>query len=114
MGANIKKIVHHKIVAIKITTSSQIIWNRSQGNAIKTKPTTIIIYNGKSIYKKENTKKIFKATDQYEHQVTLFSDHLLKNKKVDYDLKDAHKNMKVLDATFESIKKGKWIKLPWI
>ena len=81
-------------------------------NAIKTKPTTIVIYNGKSIYKKENTKKIFKSTDQYEHQVTLFSDHLLKNKKVDYDLKDAYKNMKVLDATFESIKKGKWIKLP--
>lgn len=80
-------------------------------NAIKTKPTTIVIYNGKSIYKKENTTKVFEPTDQYEHQVTTFSYHLLKNTKVDYDLKDAEKNMKVLDATFQSIKKGKWIKI---
>ena len=80
-------------------------------NAIKTKPTTLLIYNGKSIYKKENTTKIFKAIDQYERQVTAFSDNLLKNNKVDYGIKDAQKNMKVLDATFKSIKKGKWIKL---
>ena len=54
---------------------------------------------------------MFEPTDQYEHQVTTFSYHLLKNTKVDYDLKDAEKNMKVLDATFQSIKKGKWIKI---
>ena len=80
-------------------------------NAIATKPTTVVIYNGKSIYRKENTIKVFPAADQYEHQVTKFSNELLNKTKVDYDLKDAKKNMKVLDAIFVSIKKNKWIKI---
>ena len=80
-------------------------------NAIKSKPTTVVIYNGRSIYRKDNTIKVFKPSDQYENQITAFSDHLLKKTKVDYDLKDAKKNMKVLDATFKSIKRGKWIKV---
>ena len=80
-------------------------------NAIATKPTTVVIYNGKSIYRKENTTKVFPAADQYEHQVTKFSNELLNKTKADYDLKDAKKNMKVLDAIFVSIKKNKWIKI---
>ena len=80
-------------------------------NAIATKPTTVVIYNGKSIYRKENTIKVFSAADQYEHQVTKFSNELLNNTKADYDLIDAKKNMKVLDAIFMSIKKNKWIKI---
>ena len=80
-------------------------------NAVATKPTTIVIYNGKSIYRKENTTKVFPATDQYEHQVTKFSNELLYKTKADYDLIDAKKNMKVLDAIFMSIKKSKWIKI---
>ena len=80
-------------------------------NAIATKPTTVVIYNGKSIYRKENTIKVFPAADQYEHQVTKFSNELLNKIKADYDLKDAKKNMKVLDAIFVSIKKNKWIKI---
>ena len=80
-------------------------------NAIATKPTTVVIYNGKSIYRKENTIKVFPAADQYEHQVTKFSNELLNKTKADYDLKDAKKNMKVLDAIFLSIKKNKWIKI---
>ena len=80
-------------------------------NAIATKPTTVVIYNGKSIYRKENTIKVFPAADQYEHQVTKFSNELLNKTKADYDLKDAKKNMKVLDAIFASIKKNKWIKI---
>ena len=80
-------------------------------NAIATKPTTVVIYNGKSIYRKDNTKKVFPATNQYEHQVTKFSNELLYKTKVDYDLLDAKKNMKVLDAIFISIKKKKWIKI---
>ena len=80
-------------------------------NAIATKPTTVVIYNGKSIYRKENTIKVFPAADQYEHQVTKFSNELLNKTKADYDLKDAKKNMKVLDAIFMSIKKKKWIKI---
>ncbi len=80
-------------------------------NAVASKPTTVVIYNGRSIYRKENIVKIFKAADQYEHQVTAFSDHLIKKTKVDHDLKDAKKNMKVLDATFKSIKKGSWVKV---
>ena len=80
-------------------------------NAIATKPTTVVIYNGKSIYRKENTIKVFPAADQYEHQVTKFSNELLNKTKADYDLKDAKKNMKVLDAIFVSIKKNKWIQI---
>ena len=80
-------------------------------NAVATKPTTIVIYNGKSIYRKENTTKVFPATDQYEHQVTKFSNELIYKTKIDYDLIDAKKNMKVLDAIFMSIKKNKWIKI---
>ena len=80
-------------------------------NAIASKPTTVVIYNGKSIYRKENTIKVFPATDQYEHQVTKFSNELLYKTKADYELVDAKKNMKVLDAIFMSIKKNKWIKI---
>ena len=80
-------------------------------NAVATKPTTVVIYNGKSIYRKENTTKVFPATDQYEHQVTKFSNELLYKTKADYDLIDAKKNMKVLDAIFMSINKSKWIKI---
>ena len=80
-------------------------------NAIATKPTTVVIYNGKSIYRRENTIKVFPAADQYEHQVTKFSNELLNKTKADYDLLDAKKNMKVLDAIFVSIKKNKWIKI---
>ncbi len=80
-------------------------------NAVATKPTTVVIYNGKSIYRKENTTKVFPATDQYEHQVTKFSNELIYKTKIDYDLIDAKKNMKVLDAIFMSVKKSKWIKI---
>ena len=80
-------------------------------NAIATKPTTVVIYNGKSIYRKENTIKVFPAADQYELQVKKFSNELLNKTKADYDLIDAKKNMKVLDAIFTSIKKNKWVKI---
>ena len=80
-------------------------------NAEPKKPTTIVIYNGNSIYRKENIIKAFPPIDQYEVQVTAFSNHLIKKTKVDYDLIDAKKNMKVLDAIFESLKKGSWIKV---
>ena len=80
-------------------------------NAEPKKSTNIVIYNGNSIYRKDNTIKTFPPIDQYEVQVTAFSDHLLKKTKVDYDLVDAKKNMKVLDAIFKSSKKGSWIKV---
>ena len=80
-------------------------------NAHASKSTTVVIYNGSSIYRKENMIKTFSAADQYEHQATAFSNHLLKKTKIDYDLKDAKKNMKVLDAIFKSIKKQKWTKI---
>tara|TARA_B100000073_G_scaffold281136_1_gene241846 strand:+ start:359 stop:1363 length:1005 start_codon:yes stop_codon:yes gene_type:complete len=80
-------------------------------NAEPKKPTTVIIYNGYSIYRNENMTKVFPPVDQYEVQVTAFSNHLIKKTKVDYDLIDAKKNMKVLDAIFASLKKGSWIKV---
>ena len=80
-------------------------------NAEPKKSTNIVIYNGNSIYRKDNTIKTFPPIDQYEVQVTAFSDHLLKKTKVDYDLVDAKKNMKVLDAIFKSSTKGSWVKV---
>ncbi|MDC0967646.1 Gfo/Idh/MocA family oxidoreductase [Alphaproteobacteria bacterium] len=80
-------------------------------NAEPKKSTNIAIYHGNSIYRKDNTIKIFPPIDQYEVQVTAFSDHLLKKTKVDYDLVDAKKNMKVLDAIFKSSKKGSWVRV---
>ena len=80
-------------------------------NAAPSKPATVVVYNGRSIYRKENTIKIFSLVDQYERQATAFSDHLLKKTKIDFDLEDSKKNMRVLDATFKSIKKGNWVKV---
>ena len=80
-------------------------------NAAPSKPATVVVYNGRSIYRKENTIKTFSLVDQYERQATVFSDHLLKKTKIDFDLEDSKKNMRVLDATFKSIKKGTWVKV---
>jgi predicted dehydrogenase len=71
----------------------------------------VVIYNGKSIYNKDNLIKKFPPSDQYEKQVTNFSNHVLKKSKLDYNLDDAKKNMKVIDALFQSLKSNKWINL---
>ena len=89
------------------TKKTIVVENPFNANAQKT--TTIVIYKGSSIYRKDNTIKIFKASDQYCNQITNFSDHLLRNTKIDFGLKDAKKNMKVLDAIFKSLNQNKWI-----
>ena len=68
-----------------------------------------MIYNGSSIFRKDNQVKRFVASDQYCNQVTNFSNHLLRKTKIDFRLEDAKKNMKVLDAIFKSLEKNKWI-----
>ena len=78
-------------------------------NANAKKSTTIVIYDGSSIYRKDSKIKKFIASNQYNNQVTQFSNHLLSKTKIDFGLEDAKKNMKVLDAIFQSIKKNKWI-----
>ena len=80
-------------------------------NAKPDKNSTIIIYEGKSIYKKENITKIFSKVDQYEKQVTEFSNHLLKNTPISFDLSDSKKNMQVIDSIFKSIKTKKWVNI---
>ena len=80
-------------------------------NAIATKPTTVVIYNGKSIYRKENTIKVFPAADQYEHQVTKFSNELLNKTKADYDLLDAKKYEGIRCNIYVYKEKIKWIKI---
>lgn len=75
------------------------------------KSTTIVIYKGSSIFRKDNQVKRFVASDQYCNQVTNFSNHLLRKTKIDFGLEDAKKNMKVLDAIFKSLKKNKWVKV---
>ena len=80
-------------------------------NALPDKSSNIVIYNNKSIYRNENVIKIFSPSDQYENQVNNFSKNILKNNKFIYDLKDAKKNMKVIDSIFLSSKSNKWIKV---
>ena len=75
------------------------------------KDTTVVIYNGNSIYRKENIVKVFPKVDQYEKQVTNFSNHILKKTAIDYDLKDAQKNIKVIESLFKSIKTKKWVNI---
>ena len=71
----------------------------------------VMIYNGSSIYRKDNKLKKFLPTDQYKNQIDYFSDIILKQKKIDYSLNDSKKNMQVLDALFESFKVKKWIRV---
>ena len=78
-------------------------------NAVAKKSTFVVIYNGKSIYRKDNKIKEFLPSDQYENQVKTFSNHILKKNKIDFGLGDAKNNMKVIDAMFKSIKEKKWI-----
>ena len=80
-------------------------------NAKAHKETTVVIYNGNSIYRKDNTIKIFPKVDQYEKQVTNFSNHILKKTPIDYDLKDAQNNIKIIESLFKSIKTKKWVKI---
>jgi len=80
-------------------------------NAESDKESTIIIYKGKSIYRKENIIKTISKVDQYEKQVTEFSNHLLKNNLVRFGLNDSKKNMKVIDSIFKSIKTKKWVNI---
>ena len=69
------------------------------------------MYKGNSIYRKENIIKTFPKVDQYEKQVTNFSNHILKNNPIDYGLKDAQDNIKIIESLFKSIKTKKWIKI---
>ena len=78
-------------------------------NAKAQKSTTIVLYKGNSIFRKDNQIKIFSPSDQYCNQITHFSNHLLHKTKIDFGLDDAKKNMKVLDAIFKSLKQNKWI-----
>ena len=80
-------------------------------NAKCEKDTTIVIYNGNSIYRKENLVKVFPKVDQYERQVTNFSNHILKNTPIDFDLNDAQKNIRVIESIFSSIKIKQWVKI---
>lgn len=54
---------------------------------------------------------VFDAVDQYTIQADLFSQSILNNTEVPTPLEDAVKNMKVIEAIFESSKKDRWVKL---
>ena len=96
---------------VSILGSKKTIVIENPFNANAKKPTTIVVYQGSSIYRKDNQIKTIAASDQYCNQIMYFSDHLLRKTKIDFGLEDAKKNMKVLDALFKSLKKNKWIKV---
>ena len=43
--------------------------------------------------------------------MTNFSNHILKNTPVDYDLNDAQNNIKVIESIFKSIRTKKWVNI---
>lgn len=70
----------------------------------KDKNSKIIITN-----KEEDKELIFEPCNQYTLQGDLFARSILDNTNVPTPLQDALKNMKVIDALFQSEKEGKWI-----
>ena len=97
--------------SVTINGSKKTIVIENPFNAMASKKSTIIVYDGSSIYRDDNKIYKIKSSDQYENQVTDFSNYILKKNKVKYGLSDAKKNMKVIDAFFKSIKDKKWIKI---
>ena len=91
-----------------ITGSKKTIIIENPFNHKKNHSAVITIYNGKSLYNYENAIKTFKPLDQYETQVTNFSNNLLKKTPIDFSLEDSKKNMKVIDALFLSLKNNRW------
>ncbi len=53
----------------------------------------------------------FEICDQYTIQGEKFSDAIINDLDVPVSLEDAYKNTSVLEAIFESEKKGTWIEL---
>ena len=53
----------------------------------------------------------FPITDQYQLQAEAFGRATRAGKKLKWDIDDAIKNMKVLDAFFKAGKSGKWEKV---
>lgn len=53
----------------------------------------------------------FDVCDQYTIQADSFAQAILKNEDVPTPLADAMANMKVIDAVFESSRRGDWVVL---
>jgi len=96
---------------VLILGSNKTICVENPFNAKSEKETTVVVYKGNSIYRKENIIKTFPKVDQYEKQVTNFSNHILKNSPIDYNLNDAQNNIKVIESLFKSIRSKKWVKV---
>jgi predicted dehydrogenase len=75
-------------------------------NAPPDKPAKIWIHSSKG------TEEIaFDAVDQYTIQADLFSQSILNGTEVPTPLEDAVKNMKVIEAIFESSEQERWVKI---
>ena len=78
-------------------------------NAPNDKETRIFIYaDGKS------EEIVFPVCDQYTLQAEQFSSAILNNHPVPVSFDDAILNMDVIDALFESEKKGTWVKVKYL
>jgi len=107
-----KAIVPLLIAACAIPVAQRVIIFGTQGrieieipfNAPNDKPCRIWHYN------REKSKEIvFEICDQYTIQGDLFSKAILHNREVPTPIPDAVMNMKVIDALFDSSKRGRWI-----
>lgn len=75
-------------------------------NPFKDRPAVIYLKKDGKVIKME-----LDVCDQYGLQGDAFAKAILENKEVDYSLEDAVKQMKIIDAIYESTKKDQWITL---
>jgi predicted dehydrogenase len=63
------------------------------------------------LFQSNREEKLFDICDQYKVQGEAFSDAIISNIDVPVSLEDAYKNTSVIEAIFESEKKGNWIEI---
>ncbi|ADY52753.1 oxidoreductase domain protein [Pseudopedobacter saltans DSM 12145] len=73
-------------------------------NAIPDQQSRVKIYRPDGV-----EEKFFNPVDQYSLQFDSFSNSVLNNKPLEYSIKDAVANMRVIDKLFESSAKGGWM-----
>lgn len=92
----------------------EVVVHGTQGKIIIDQPFTPPADEKINIYliKDGNTKTIeINPADQYRLQADEFARSIIDNNPLAYSLQDSYNNMKVIDALFESSKKGEWVML---
>lgn len=77
-------------------------------NAPQGAPTAFLVDDGSSLDGSLARREVIPASDQYTDQAEAFAQAVLGQRHLYYGIEDAILNMRVIDAVFESEKKGGW------